>query len=62
MVQGNLDPVSLLVGGEHLETSVGAILKNLDGGPFVFNLGHGIIQYTNPDHVTLLVELVCGSD
>ena len=62
VVQGNLDPVSLLVGGEHLETSVGAILKNLDGGPFVFNLGHGIIQYTNPDHVTLLVELVCGSD
>ena len=57
-VQGNLDPVSLLVGGEHLESSVAAILSNLKDGPFVFNLGHGIIQYTNPDHVSRLIELV----
>jgi uroporphyrinogen decarboxylase len=62
VVQGNLDPVSLLVGGEHLKTSVGTIIENLSGGPFVFNLGHGIIQYTNPDHVTRLVELVRGNN
>ena len=57
-VQGNLDPVSLLVGGDHLTDSVNAILNAFSEGPFIFNLGHGIIQYTDPDNVSRLVDQI----
>jgi uroporphyrinogen decarboxylase len=59
-VQGNLDPLLLLAGGEHLETRVATILNTLGGAPFVFNLGHGILPDTPPEHVARLVELVKG--
>jgi len=57
-VQGNLDPVSLVVGGDSLRRQVHRILENLGSGPFVFNLGHGILPETPPEHVTALVEEV----
>jgi uroporphyrinogen decarboxylase len=57
-VQGNLDPLLLLAGGEHMEARVAAILNTLGGAPFVFNLGHGILPDTPPEHVARLVELV----
>ncbi len=57
-VQGNLDPFALLAGGDVLDREVDRILDDLSGGPFVFNLGHGIIKETPPDHVTRLVERV----
>ena len=57
-VQGNLDPVSLLVGGAQMEAETGAILDALGRGPFVFNLGHGILPATPPEHVARLVETV----
>ena len=57
-VQGNLDPVSLLVGGAQMEAETGAILDALGRGPFVFNLGHGIRPATPPEHVARLVETV----
>jgi uroporphyrinogen decarboxylase len=60
-VQGNLDPVLLLAGGERLKRGVAAILEALASGPFVFNLGHGILPETPPDHVAALVALVKGS-
>jgi uroporphyrinogen decarboxylase len=59
-VQGNLDPVLLLAGGEQLERRVGKILEQLSGGPFVFNLGHGILPDTPPEHVANLVAMVKG--
>ena len=59
-VQGNLDPLLLVVGGVHLERRVREILDLLSGGPFVFNLGHGIVPETPPEHVARLVELVKG--
>ena len=59
-VQGNLDPLLLLAGGLHLERRVKEILDLLRGGPFVFNLGHGILPDTLPEHVACLVELVRG--
>src|SRR6476661_8406028 len=49
-VQGNLDPLLLLAGGEHLEARVATILNTLGGAPFVFNLGHGILPDTPPEH------------
>ena len=57
-VQGNLDPVLLMVGGPALTKAVSDIRTALGGGPFVFNLGHGILQHTPPEHVALLAELL----
>jgi len=57
-VQGNLDPVALLTGGQTLDASIDAIMDSLSHGPFIFNLGHGIIKETPPEHVTQLVERV----
>ena len=59
-VQGNLDPLLLLGGGAAMEDEIRRILDKLGGGPFVFNLGHGIIKETPPDNVARLVEIVRG--
>ncbi|HZJ11392.1 MAG TPA: uroporphyrinogen decarboxylase [Methyloceanibacter sp.] len=57
-VQGNLDPLLLVAGGEALDARVGAILETLGSGPFIFNLGHGILPETPIEHVARLVNLV----
>jgi uroporphyrinogen decarboxylase len=57
-VQGNLDPVTLMIGGEALKLQASRILDALGHGPFVFNLGHGVLQHTPPDHVAELVAHV----
>jgi len=59
-VQGNLDPVALLTGGDGLAGGVDSLLEALGSGPFIFNLGHGIIKETPPDHVAALVARVRG--
>jgi len=55
-VQGNLDPVFLVTGGEPMIRAADAIVDALGQGPFVFNLGHGVQQRTPPEHVGALVE------
>jgi uroporphyrinogen decarboxylase len=57
-VQGNLDPLLLLAGGPELDRRVGQICATLGGGPFIFNLGHGVHPTTPIEHVARLVELV----
>lgn len=57
-VQGNLDPAYLLAGGEEMERAANAVLDALAGGPFVFNLAHGINKETPPAHVERLAEIV----
>jgi uroporphyrinogen decarboxylase len=57
-IQGNLDPLALLVGGETLDRSVDAILEAFAGGPFIFNLGHGVLPQTPIAHVEQLVARV----
>ena len=57
-VQGNLDPLALIAGGEALETAVARILSSLAERPHVFNLGHGILPDTPIAHVEQLIELV----
>jgi uroporphyrinogen decarboxylase len=59
-LQGNLDPLLLLGGGEVMDREIHRILKSLGSGPFIFNLGHGIIKETSPDNVARLVEVVRG--
>jgi uroporphyrinogen decarboxylase len=57
-VQGNLDPIMLVVGGSVMREATGAILDVLASGPFVFNLGHGILPSTPLGHVAALVDQV----
>lgn len=57
-IQGNLDPQLLVVGGPAMEAEVDRILRSASGGPFVFNLGHGIHKTTPPEHVAELVRQV----
>jgi len=54
-VQGNLDPAVLIAGGDALDREVDRLKATFAGGPWVFNLGHGIQPETPPEHVTRLV-------
>lgn len=60
VLQGNLDPLLLVVGGARLDARVREILQEAAGAPFIFNLGHGIVPQTPPEHVARLVNLVRG--
>jgi uroporphyrinogen decarboxylase len=57
-LQGNLDPLALVAGGEALESAVRRILDAFKGRPHIFNLGHGIQQFTPIEHVEKLLNLV----
>jgi len=57
-VQGHLDPQLLRTGGPELDREIEAIRAAFGDGPFVFNLGHGILPDTPIAHVERLVELV----
>jgi uroporphyrinogen decarboxylase len=57
-VQGNLDPLALIAGGEALESAVAGILSVFRERPHVFNLGHGILPDTPIAHVEQLLSLV----
>jgi len=59
-IQGNLDPLALLAGGDALNRSVDAILQAFAAGPFVFNLGHGILPETPIAHVEQMLKRVRG--
>jgi len=59
-LQGNLDPLALVAGGESLRRETARILAALGEGPFVFNLGHGIVPDTPPEHVAALVAQIRG--
>ena len=58
VVQGNLDPAALVTGGRALEEGVDRILDALGHGPFIFNLGHGVVPETPPEHVQTLLERI----
>ncbi len=60
-VQGNLDPVVLLAGGDALDRSIDRIVENFAAGPFIFNLGHGVLPDTPVAHVEQLVRRVRAS-
>ncbi len=61
VVQGNLDPLLLVVGGEALDRRVDEILELMSGRRFIFNLGHGIVPQTPPENVARLVKRVRGA-
>jgi uroporphyrinogen decarboxylase len=57
-VQGNLDPLLVVAGGEAMAAATREIVAELAKGPFIFNLGHGIVPETPPEHVEQLVALI----
>ena len=59
-VQGNLDPMLLLVGGETMEEAASEIVQALAGGQHIFNLGHGVVPQTDPDQVARLSDAIRG--
>ena len=59
-VQGNLDPLALIAGGDALKQATRRVLDAFSDRPHIFNLGHGIQQDTPLVHVEELVALVKG--
>ena len=59
-VQGNLDPLALIAGGDTLRSATRRILDAFADRPHIFNLGHGIQQTTPIEHVEELALLVKG--
>lgn len=59
-VQGNLDPLALLVGGAALDRAIDTIVETFAAGPFIFNLGHGVMPETPIAHVERLITRVRG--
>ena len=59
-VQGNLDPLVLVAGGVGLDRAVDAVLEAFADGPFIFNLGHGIVPETPIAHVESMLRRIRG--
>ncbi|MSU91809.1 uroporphyrinogen decarboxylase [Rhodobacteraceae bacterium 2CG4] len=59
-VQGNLDPMLLVTGGSALADGVRRTVAALSGGPFVFNLGHGITPEADPANVDVMLRALRG--
>lgn len=59
-VQGNLDPLLLIAGGDALDHGIDRILQALGSGPLIFNLGHGITPPTPIDNVQRMIDRVRG--
>jgi uroporphyrinogen decarboxylase len=66
-LQGNIDPNVLFAPPAQIEAEVAKVLRafgnpnadrNAQGPTHIFNLGHGISQFTPPDHVAALVDAV----
>ena len=57
-LQGNLDPVLVLSGGAGLEEAIAEQRRAFGGGPWVFNLGHGVLPETPLENIATLVRLL----
>jgi len=59
-IQGALDPLLLRAGGPALDRRVDQLLEQWSGGPYIFNLGHGILPDTPIPHVERVLKRVTG--
>ncbi len=59
-VQGNLDPMLLVTGGDALERETRATVEAFAGGAHVFNLGHGITPEADPTNVERMLRAIRG--
>ena len=59
-IQGALDPLLLRVGGDALDRRVDQLIEQWSGGPYIFNLGHGVLPDTPVEHIARVVDRVRG--
>ena len=59
-LQGNLDPLLMVLGGDALTTAARRLVDEMRGTPYVFNLGHGITPDADPGNVDVLLRAVRG--
>ena len=59
-LQGNVDPLALVAGGEALRSETQGVLDAMGDRPWIFNLGHGVVPETPPEHVAALIAQVRG--
>jgi len=59
-LQGNLDPMLMIAGGEALTGTAQRMVETMAGHPYIFNLGHGITPEADPANVDLLLRAIRG--
>lgn len=59
-IQGALDNLLLRAGGRALDARVDGLLEAWSSGPYIFNLGHGVLPDTPIDHIARVVARVTG--
>ena len=59
-VQGNLDPMMMITGGEMLVSETQRLLDILGAGPYIFNLGHGITPEGKPENIEKILKVIRG--
>jgi len=59
-LQGNLDPMLMVVGGDTLRRGAEDVLAEMRDHPHIFNLGHGITPDADPAHVETLLKVIRG--
>jgi uroporphyrinogen decarboxylase len=62
VLQGNLDPLLLVAGGEAMDRRIDAIKAACSANPFIFNLGHGIVPETPPENVARALARIRAKD
>lgn len=62
VLQGGLDPLLLVTGGDALTRATQTILRAYENRPYIFNLGHGIVPQTPPENVAALIKVIRDFD
>ena len=57
-IQGNLDPLCLVTGGQEMKDEISRIIDCFADRPHIFNLGHGVVPQTPPEHIQDLVDFI----
>ena len=60
-LQGGLDPLLVIQGGKPMRDGAEHLVRTFEGVPYIFNLGHGFVPETPPEHVAELVKIVRGA-
>ena len=58
VIQGNLDPIALIVGGERMLSEATTIIESMKARSHIFNLGHGVLPETPPENVEILARFL----
>ena len=58
VIQGNIDPLCLVTGGDVLKKEVDYLLNLMTDRPYIFNLGHGIVPETPEQNVAEIISYI----